>query len=91
MVDAQALAVVLLVSASAVYAGWSLMPSGLRRRVAAGLLHWPLPGLFKAPLRRAASVAESSCGGCGGCTGKPSALPSTPAIRPLVFHRRSTR
>jgi ferrous iron transport protein B len=44
----------LLVAGCSTYAVWSLMPAGLRRRLAASLGS-PLP------------AAGGACGGCGGC------------------------
>jgi hypothetical protein len=102
MLHAQGFAVMLIVSGSALYASWSLMPSSLRRRLAVALLRWPLPDRFKAPLRRAVSVDSGACGGCGGCAGKvtkathaagapTAASASATGARPMIFHRRLTR
>ena len=78
--------VVLLVAGSAGYAGWSLMPAGLRRALAQRALRWPLPAWAARPLQRA-TVPVSGCGSCGGCGG--AAVPKkTPVVHTVTFHRR---
>lgn len=93
----QSLVVALLVLACSVYAAWTLMPAAARRAIALQLLKLPLPGVFEAPLQRAASKA-SGCG-CDGCdrasvpprarrsaAQAPVALPGD--VKPIVFQRR---
>ena len=72
----QSIAVNVAVLAAVVYAAWYLMPSALRRRLAA-----IRPGLGKAP------SCASACSECGGC-GPKSAADAQPALQPITITRR---
>ena len=79
----QALAVAIIVPLAALYAAWSLMGVGARRRVGAWLATWPLPAAWTQRLRR----GEASACGCDGCdAGAAKAPPSTPTV--IRVHRR---
>jgi hypothetical protein len=87
----QTLIVAALVGACSVYTLWTLMPSGARRALAAGMLRIPhLPRRIETRLQKAAQ-ATSACG-CDGCDRsdkKPDA--KTPASRTITFHPRPRR
>jgi hypothetical protein len=84
----QTFLVALIVIGCSAYAAWTLMPSALRRSLAARLLKLPLPGSIARVFRKAAQQA-GGCGGCDSCgdsTGKP-APTAAPAVKPVTFHR----
>jgi ferrous iron transport protein B len=82
----QYLVVALLVTGCTVYASWTLMPAGLRRRSATALavFGWPRP-VARWLAKQAAPVA-----GCAGCERSTIAMPkaSAGAPAPIIFHRR---
>ena len=84
----QTLIVAAVVLGCAIYASWTLMPSGLRRRLAHHLLQLRWPSAVAQRLRRHAQAA-SGCG-CDGCdhATKP-ADPTQP--QPIRLHRRIVR
>ncbi|WP_428423296.1 DUF6587 family protein [Methylibium sp.] len=87
----QTLIVGLLVLLCAVYAGWTLLPSALRRPLAGWLLRWPVLGRcgpVAAALGRAAA-APNACG-CDGCDAKPVAAKAGAAV-PIRIHRQARR
>ena len=85
---AQTLIVGVLVLSCALYATWTLMPSGARRHLARHLLKIGLPAAVRARLLRHAQ-ATSGCG-CDGCDHATKATaPMEP--KPLQFHRRTKR
>jgi hypothetical protein len=85
---AQWLIVGLVVVASFVYAGWTLMPAALRRRLATRLLTWPgLAG--RAWLLRAARPANGC--GCDGCDAGMPAPGAEPKAQRIMIVRRKTR
>jgi hypothetical protein len=88
---AQWLAVALVVTGSAMYATWTLMPMSLRRGLAGVLLKLPLPASIATRVRAVATSA-SSCG-CSGCDRNPLAgadaeSRTTSAVQPIKLHRR---
>ena len=85
---AQGLVVAWVVGACAVYAVWTLMPSGARRHVALAALRLPLPASMAAQLRRAAQrTSGCACAGCDHAVPKPAAG----AVQPMRFHPRVRR
>ena len=89
MLELQGLAVASIVSASAVYAAWTLLPFAARRACASALLRLPLPVRLAAPLRALSSRKTGACG-CDGCDKAvpPSAAPSAKVVH---FHPRPPR
>ncbi len=84
----QTLLVAVLVLGCAVYASWTLMPAGLRRRLAQHLLQVRWPSVVTQRLRRHAQAA-SGCG-CDGCD--HATKPADPAQpQPIRLHRRIAR
>ena len=68
----QTLIVAALVIGCAAYASWTLMPSGLRRRLAQHLLQMPWPSAVAQRLRRHAQAAGGcGCDGCDHATKRP--------------------
>jgi hypothetical protein len=67
----QTLVVILIVIAAALYAAWTLSPSGVRIRVASALLRAvesvPLPATVRAWLRRVLTAQLTRASGCGQC------------------------
>ena len=79
----QSLAVALIVAACMGYAGWTLLPSGVRRWLASGMLRLSLPEVVARPFRRALQPV-GGCGGCDSCGDGKAA-----AVKTVKFHRRS--
>jgi len=86
----QTLVVAMLMLGCAVYASWTLMPAGIRRRLAQQLLQVRWPAIVTARLRRHAQAA-SGCG-CDGCdhATKPADRAQAQA-QPIRLHRRIAR
>jgi len=84
----QTLVVAALVLGCAVYASWTLMPTGVRRWLAQHLLRMRWPSGVANRLRRHAQAA-SGCG-CDGCdhSAKPRELAQA---QPIRLHRRVAR
>ena len=87
----QTLIVAVLVGACSFYALWTLMPSGARRALAAGLLRIPhLPRRIETRLQKAAQAASGcGCDGCDRSDKKPAV--ETPTTQPITFHPRPRR
>jgi hypothetical protein len=85
---AQWLIVGLVVLGSFVYAGWTLMPAALRRRLATRLLVWPGLG-HRAWLLRAAKPAQGC--GCDGCDAGRPTPGAAPKAQRIMIVRRKTR
>ena len=85
---AQTLIVGVLVLGCALYATWTLMPSGTRRHLARHLLKVSLPAAIRARVLRHAQ-ATSGCG-CDGCDHGTKA-PASTQPKPLQFHRHIPR
>jgi hypothetical protein len=85
----QTFIVALLVPSCTLYAAWKLMPSGLRKSLAAMVLRLPhLPGPVETTMRRAAKQASGcGCDGCDNAAKKPEAQADKP--QPVIFHRRA--
>jgi hypothetical protein len=84
----QTLLVALIVVASAVYALWALIPSGVRRQLAIAALRWPLPAFLLARLRHPAQPAIGcACDGCDHATPRPAAG----STQRVTFHPRLRR
>ena len=66
-------AVVLVVAAAALYAVWSLMPQGWRRRLAQRLGR-PAPA--------------TACGGCDACAAPPESAATAPSAVVKVYRKR---
>ncbi len=82
----QMLAVLMIVAACALYAGWSLAPAIARRSVARAALRLPLPGFMARYFGKVALRASAGCG-CDGCDVPPPAAKE----QPIRIHRRSGR
>ncbi len=82
--SAQMLVVLVVVAACAVYAGWSLAPTVVRRPVARAALRLPLPVFMAGYFGRVALRASAGCG-CDGCDAPPPAVKE----QPIRIHRRS--
>ncbi len=80
----QELIVALIVVGCAGYAAWALMPSALRRAVAARLQHGPWP----APIARGLQKAALAPTGCGCDAGCPAKAAKPMAAQPIHIHRR---
>ena len=89
MFELQSLAVASIVSASAVYATWALLPSAARRACAGVLLRLPLPARLEAPLRALSSRKSGGCD-CDGCD-KASPPSRAPSAKVVQFHPRPPR
>jgi hypothetical protein len=83
----QDLIVGLLVVGSFVYALWRLMPQALRRKLATGLLRWPLPQALRNHLQKAA-LNSGTCA-CSAC--EAPAPKAAPSAQVMVFHPRKPR
>ena len=78
----QSLIVTVVVGGCFVYAAWTLMPQGVRRMLANGLLRLPLPDQLTATLQQALRASGGcNCSGCDQAPAKPAAL-----TQPLRFH-----
>ena len=87
MFELQSLAVASIVSGSAVYATWALLPFTARRACAIVLLCLPLPARLAAPLRALSSRRTGSCV-CDGCD---KASPAASSAKVVQFHPRPPR
>ena len=93
----QLVVVVLLVTACAGYAAWTLMPAVLRRSLALALSTLPLPRAWSSAMRKRSEIPSGcACDGCdkgkASTTGTPSSpLSITGGVAPLVFHPRARK
>jgi hypothetical protein len=91
---------VLVVVASACYAGWTLLPASLRRVLATAALRLPLPGALAVRLRGQTTDASGcACSGCDrnpladkrNAAGAPGTAPAAVRAQPITLHRRLPR
>ncbi|CAN7316797.1 MULTISPECIES: DUF6587 family protein [unclassified Acidovorax] len=81
--NVQMLVVLAVVTACALYAGWSLAPAVARRALAQAALRLPLPGFMARYFGKVVLRASAGCG-CDGCDAPPSAARE----QPIRIHRR---
>ena len=87
---AQSLIVACAVLVSGAYALWTLAPQALRRALARGLLHVPMPGRLRRRLQ-AASQVNSACG-CSGCDrAAPAVARSADRVQTITLHRPASK